>query len=174
MKKHALVLICTILIGGISLAQNINPEIFKKNTEVLYEAAADGFNQIKLEQDGESSSGDLKFRSARKVSGATDVHILVDKETTHTYYAIFQGIDLEEAKKKVDEMVALMREVLAEKGLVHTNGTDINYEGYRKQTFQYDSDNIDLLGKYPSFALGIVRGSEPPIIEMTITEPLWK
>jgi hypothetical protein len=71
-------------------------------------------------------------------------------------------------------MVALMREVLAEKGLVHTNGTDINYEGYRKQTFQYDSDNIDLLGKYPSFALGIVRGSEPPIIEMTITEPLWK
>jgi hypothetical protein len=169
-------LILTFAIGSclFTHAQTINPDIFNKNIELLYTAAADGFNEIKMEQDGQNESGDLKFRSARKVSGASEVYILVDKETTHTYYAVFEGTDLDESKKNIDEMVALMREVLAEHGLVHSIGTDINYEGYRKQTFQYDSDNIDLLGKYPSFGLGIKRGSEPPIIELTITEPLWK
>ena len=155
-------------------AQNINADIFKKNIEIVYDAAANGFKDIKLDQIGNSDNGNSKFGSARKVSGASEVYILVDEETTHTYFAIFQGSDLDETKKKVDEMVALMREVLAEHGLVHSNGTDINYEGYRKQTFQYDSDNIDLLGKYPSFGLGIMRGSEPPVLELTITEPLWK
>ncbi len=155
-------------------AQTINPDIYKKNIEILYDAAAKGFNEIKLEASGESPDGNKKFHAARKVSGASDVYIDVDSEDSHTYYAQFEAEDLESAQAKMEEMVTMAAEVVAEKGLVRKKGTDMNYEGYRKHTLEYDSDNIDLMGKYPSFEFGILKGSEPVTIELVVNEPLWK
>lgn len=155
-------------------AQTINPDIYKKNMEILYDAAAKGFKEIKLEASGESPAGNKKYHAAKKVSGASDVYIDVDAEDSHTYYARFESEDLETAQARMEEMVTMAGEIVAEKGLVRKKGTDMNYEGYRKHTLEYDSDNIDLMGKYPSFEFGIVKGSEPVTIEMVVNEPLWK
>ncbi|MEX2597955.1 MAG: hypothetical protein WEC59_13600 [Salibacteraceae bacterium] len=155
-------------------AQDINKEIFQKNIVILYEAAASGFKEIKKESSGTTDRGNAKFHASRKVSGAKDVFIDVDSEDSHTYVALFEANDVESAKKMVEEMTVLASEVLAENGLVRKKGTEMRYEGYRKQTIEYDSDNIDLMGKYPSFEFGVLRDTEPPLVEMVINEPLWK
>lgn len=155
-------------------AQEINKEIFVKNIAVIYDAAAAGFKSIKTEQSGTTDDGDKKFASGKKVSGAKEVFIKVDAEDSHTYVAHFEAKDLKSAQAKAEEMANMVAEQLKDKGLVLGKGTDMNYEGYRKHTIDYESDNIDLMGKYPSLSIGIVRGSNPPVIEMLVNEPLWK
>jgi len=162
------------LIGSVINAQTINPDIYKKNIEILYDAAAKGFKDIKLEESGTSPSGIKKFKAAKKVSGASEVFIDVDAENSMTYYAHFEASDIEGAKDKVEEMVAMAEEVTSDKGLVRKRGTNVSYEGYKKITLEYDSDNIDLMGKYPSLSFGIIKGSQPPMIELIVNEPLWK
>jgi hypothetical protein len=156
-------------------AQDVNPDIFRKNIDILYDAAAKGFKDIKTEQNGTTPSGDSKFHSTKKVSGATEVYIQVDAEQSHTYVAHFQAKDMEAAKTMVEELTTMILEQVASKGFHRSSGTELNYEGYRKQTVEYESDNIDLLGKYPSFSVGILKGSGGPfVVELIINEPLWK
>lgn len=155
-------------------AQEINPEIFRKNIDILYEAADAGFKTIKGEANGTTDQGDTKFHSTRKVSGAMDVYIKVDDEDTHTYIALFDAQKPDEAKKKVEEMAQLIFEQVEGKGFQRSAGTDMNYDGYRKQAIEFASDNIDDLGHHPSFAVGVLRGTNPPVIQLEINEPLWK
>jgi len=169
-----LVLLCALMAPGWMSAQTVNPDIFKKNIEVLYESATGGFKDIIQEQTGETEDGEAKHGSARKTSGAREVFIKIDSETTHTYVAYFDGKDIESAEKELVEIAGWMEEVLATKGLVHNQGTDISYHNYRKHSFEYDTDNIDLMGKYPTISLGILRDTDPPVLELNINEPLWK
>jgi hypothetical protein len=164
-----------VLIASLTgYGQTINPDIYKQNISALYDAAKAGFKSIKLESAGESAAGNKKYLSAKKVSGAAEVYLDVDTEDSHTYYALFKSTDKETADKMLEEMIVLAAEIVADKGLVRKKGTEMRYEGYRKHTLEYDSDNIDLMGKYPSFEFGIIKGSSPIMIEMRINEPLWK
>ena len=156
MKVLALFAVLMLTAFGLH-AQQINPDIFKKNIEILYDAAAKGFKEIKLEETGTTSDGDKRYHAGRKVSGASDVHIVVDEEDSHTYVAHFEAEDMEGAQKAMEEMATMASEVLSDKGLARKKGTSMNYEGYRKHTLEYDSDNIDLMGKYPSFEFVILR-----------------
>lgn len=155
-------------------AQDINPEIFRKNIDILYEAADKGFKEIKGDENGTTDKGDVKFHAKRKVSGAMDTYIKVDEETTHTYVALFEVKDNTAAKEQVELMATLIHEQIGGKGFKRSTGTDMSFEGYRKQTVEYDSENIDDLGHHPSFSVGILRGTNPPVISMEINEPLWK
>jgi hypothetical protein len=155
-------------------AQTINPDIFKKNIDLLYTSAAGSFKDIKNEEVGTTEDGDRKYSAGRKISGASDVYIKADAENSFTYIAHFESKDIKTAEAKIEEMMALVLGQVADKGLVRSKGTEIRYEGYRKHTVEYESDNIDLLGKYPSFSMGIIKGSSPVTIEFVINEPLWK
>lgn len=161
-----------VILSGQS--QTINPDIYKQNIAVLYDAAKAGFKSIKSEAAGESPAGNKKFLSSKKVSGAAEVYLDVDSEDSHTYYALFKCTDKASADKALEEMISMAAEVVTDKGLVRKKGTEMRYEGYRKQTLEFDSDNIDLMGKYPSFEFGIIKGSSPLMIEMRVNEPLWK
>lgn len=172
--KWTFICIAAILLTVQAHAQDINPEIFRKNIDVLYEAADAGFKSIKGEENGTTDQGDVKHHSTRKISGAVDVYIKVDSEKTHTYVAIFGAKDSKSAQAKVEQMAQLIFEQIGDKGFKRNAGTDMDYEGYRKQTVEYDSDNIDDLGHHPSFSVGILRGTNPPVVELQINEPLWK
>lgn len=163
-----------IFVFGPTQAQTINPDIFKKNIDVLYTSAAGSFKDIKNEEVGTTEDGDRKFSAGRKISGASDVYIKADSENSFTYVAHFESKDIKTAEAKIEEMIALVIGQVSDKGLVRSKGTEIRYEGYRKHTVEYESDNIDLLGKYPSFSMGIIKGSNPVTIEFIINEPLWK
>ena len=167
--------LAVLLILHVSLtAQDINPEIFRKNVEVLYTAADAGFKSIKGEETGTTDEGDKKYHSTRKVSGAMDVYIKVDGEDTHTYIAVFESKDMKAAKAKMEQMAQIIFEETEAKVSARDSGTDMSYEGYRKETVEFASDNIDDLGHHPSFSVGVLRGTDPPIIELEINEPLWK
>lgn len=155
-------------------AQTINTDIFIKNIDLLYESAAKSFKEIKLEQSGNTDDGDVKYHSSRKISGASDVYIKADDENSYTYVAHFESKDLKTAEAKIEEMMGLILVQVSDKGLARSKGTEMRYEGYRKHTVEYETDNIDLLGKYPSFSVGVLKGSNPVMIELTINEPLWK
>ncbi|NQV53714.1 MAG: hypothetical protein HQ500_11050 [Flavobacteriales bacterium] len=168
-------LFAVLLIFNASIsAQDINPEIFRKNVDVLYTAADAGFKSIKGEETGTTEDGDKKYHSTRKVSGAMDVYIKVDGEDTHTYIAVFESKDMKSAQAKMEQMAQIIFEEIEEKGFARDSGTDMSYEGYRKATIEFASDNIDDLGHHPSFSIGILRGSNPPVVELEINEPLWK
>jgi hypothetical protein len=172
--KWTLTLLCVTFFSGAFNAQVINAEIFRKNIDVLYTSAAAGFKTIKGEASGTTDDGLARFHSTRKVSGADDVYITMDDEKSLTYIAHFKSKDLATAKASIEDMANMIQEQVAEKGFHRSSGTELGYEGYRKQTVEYESDNIDDLGHHPSFSLGILRGSNPPIIELMINEPLWK
>jgi len=155
-------------------AQTINTDIFIKNIDLLYESAAKSFKEIKLEQSGNTDDGDVKYHSSRKISGASDVYIKADAENSFTYIAHFESKDLKTAQLHVEDMAVMILEMVSEKGLVRGSGTEMNYEGYRKQTVEFASDNIDIMGKYPSFSIGILKGKTPVTIELVVNEPLWK
>lgn len=164
---------CLFMSSALS-AQTINPDIFKKNIDILYASAANSFKDIKNEETGTTDDGDKKFAAGRKISGATDVYIKADAENSFTYVAHFESEDLKTAEAKMEEMMALVLGQVSDKGLVRSKGTEIRYEGYRKHTVEYESDNIDVMGKYPSFSMGVIKGSNPVMIEFIVNEILWK
>lgn len=154
----------------------LDPALFKEQVATLYQNAAKSFAANKEGGAEDAPDGTKHFASNLSLSGAKESYITADEENSHTYVAHYelQVKTWPEAEKKLEELVALILEATADKGLIRSKGTDINYYKYQKHTVEFPSENIDIMGRYPSFSVGIIKDSNPVIIEVMVNEPLWK
>lgn len=171
---YALIAAFTFL-SSMAFAQSaMDDETFKNDIHALYGSAKQGFKDIVEGDAVPAADGNKRFKTTMVINGAKDVYVSVDSEDSKTYVAVFEFKNLRNAPEKLEAMMALMLEGTSEFGLDRSKGTEIRYVGYRKHTVEFPSDNIDLMGKYPAYSLGILDDGNPVIMEMMITEPLWK
>lgn len=172
--RNIFVTVTAVLAFTISNAQEFDPELFKTQIATLYESAFKSFNAQKEGTVQEIPDGTQRYSSTILLSESKDSYITVDAEKSHTFVSFYEMKTLPLAEKKQEELITLVLEATKEKGLVRSKATDIYYHKYQEHMVAFPSENIDIMGRYPSFSLGIVKDSNPPIVEIKINEPLWK
>lgn len=175
--KNGLLSALVVLVSSTLFAQEtLDPVLFKEQVATLYQNASKSFAANKEGAAQDVPDGTKRFASNLSLSGAREAYITADEENSHTYVAHYeiQVKTWPEAEKKLEELVTLILEATADKGLIRSKGTDINYYKYQKHTVEFPSENIDIMGRYPSFSVGIIKDSNPVTIEVMVNEPLWK
>lgn len=157
-----------------AFSQEFDADQFKSDIQTLYLSAKQGFKDLKQGEATELGDGLKHFESSLQLNGAKEVAITMDAEKSNTYIATYVFKNIRIPQEKVDEMVQLIVEATAEYGLAAGKGTDRKYVKYQKQTIEFPSDNIDVMGKYPSFVVGLVKDGNPMELEITISQTLWR
>lgn len=165
-------LLISICVTGFS--QDIDADAFKADIQSLYNASKKSLSSLKDGASVGEEDGKKKFNPTVILSGSKTAYILEDDEKTNTYLATYTFKNIRVSSEKVDEIVNLIAEATAEYGLEVGRATDIKYVGYQKKTIEFPSDNIDDMGKYPSFHVGLLKDGNPMEIEIQINEILWK
>jgi hypothetical protein len=156
-------------------SQDLTSEVFKADMNLLYKSAKLTFKDIKQGPAEPQSDGTSRFKPSYLVQGAKECYISVDAEKSQTYVAVFEFKNQVVAEKFLEEMIAWTLEATAEYTLARSKGTEMRYLKFQKHTIEFPSDNIDIMGRYPSFSLGVLKDSQmPAFVEVMINEPLWK
>ncbi|GAB4384053.1 MAG: hypothetical protein Kow0075_16130 [Salibacteraceae bacterium] len=166
--------LAALVVFSQTLWAQVDEQNFKADLEKLYQSAKFGFKDIKGEAETTTPDGTKVYKANFVLSGAKNAVVKTDAENVSTYVATIELKNVNNPSAKLEEMVNWMLAALEKYGLTRGSGTDINYVGYRKHTAEYPSDNIDELGKHPSFSLGILSDGNPMVIELIVYEPLWK
>jgi len=172
--KFIVSILCFVLIGSTGFCQDIDAEAFKTDILALYNASKKSLTSVKDGASVGNEDGRKKYNSRVILSGSKTAYILEDDEKTNTYIATYTFKNVRTPSEKVDEIVHLIHEATAEFGLEIGKATDIKYVGYQKKTIEFPSDNIDDMGKYPSFHVGLVKDGNPMELEVQVNEILWK
>lgn len=177
MRMTLMLIAAVCLTASVSIAQDNSGndnDAFKNDIKALYAGAKTGFKDLMTGDGLPAADGNTRYKTDLVVNGAKEAYVSVDEENSKTYVAIYEFRNLREPEKKLEVLMNLVLEATTEYGLERSKGTEIRYVGYRKHTVEFPSDNIDLMGKYPSFAMGVLDDGNPVIIEFKVTEPLWK
>jgi hypothetical protein len=174
MMKTFVATILFAIVTATAIGQEFDPAQFKTDIHSLYLSSKQGFKDIKQGEPNEPGDGFKHFTSSLILSGSKDVEITMDSEKSNTYIAKYSFNNVRIPQEKVDELMQLILEATEEFGLASGKGTDIKYIKYKKQTVEFPSDNIDIMGKYPSFVVGLLKDGNPMELEITISEPLWR
>lgn len=166
-----------LLLGAAPLtkqATEFDAETFKTNIKELYLSAKQGFKNSKGAAMADAEDGSKQYECSITLSGALDGVIAVDAEKSQRFIARFEFKNAPLAEQQMEQMINLIVEATAEFGLARNSAVDIRYVKYKKHTVEFPSDNIDVMGKYPSFSLGMIKDSNPVVIELIVNEPFWK
>ncbi len=173
MKQTFTLLFCMLVYLG-ATAQEFDAETFKTDIVSLYEVGKSSFKTLKEGESFETVNGARHYKSTMQLHGAKSVYISEDEEKSHTYIAHFTFKNVRNPQEKMTEFVNLIAEATAEHGFAVGRGTDIKYLGYQKQTIEFPADNIDDMGKHPSFTVGMIADGNPMSFEIQVSEILWK
>lgn len=159
-----------ILITNNTFSQ-INSETIDQDIDTLIQLSKKEFKGIVGEKTHEKD-GETYYQVDFTIEGASDITITIDKENSRSFYAYFKLSTTTLATSELEKLTKAIEEVAANYGLTRSSGTDVKYEKFKATRIEFDSENIDVLGKHPSFTLGILKNSST--IELILTEPLWK
>ena len=140
----------------------------------IFESAKRSFANLKGTKK-ETRDGISIYESKLEVLGSSDNRIEMDSERSHSFISLFTGLSVEEARDKEEQLVSIIMKRVQPEGFKRGRGSDFNYYQYRMSTIEYDTDNIDELGKRPSFTIGIVKEDDGTYTTVfTAIDPLWK
>lgn len=154
-----------------SAFSQINPETIGHDIDTLIQLSKKEFKGIVGEKTHEKD-GETYYQANFSIDGASDIAITIDKENSRSFYAYFKLSTNTLAASELDKLTKAIEDVAANYGLTKSAGTDVKYDKFKATRIEFDSENIDVLGKHPSFTLGILKNSST--IELILTEPLWK
>src|SRR5688572_27909410 len=126
--------------------QAFDPELFKTQISTLYESAFKSFSAEKEGTVQEVPDGTFRYSSTILLSGSMDSYIIVDQEKSHTFVSYYAVKTLPLAEQKLEELIVLLLSATQENGILRSKGTEINYHKYQKQTADFPSENIDIMG----------------------------
>lgn len=149
----------------------INTETIGHNIDSLIQLSKKEFKGIVGEKTHEKD-GETYYQADFTIEGASDITITIDKENSRSLYAYFKLSNTTLVTTELEKLTIAVEKVAANYGLTRRSGTDVKYEKFKATRIEFDSENIDVLGKHPSFTLGILKNSST--IELILTEPLWK
>jgi hypothetical protein len=173
MKQTFILLFCMLVSLG-ATAQDFDAEIFKADIVSLYDVGKSSFKSLKEGDSFETVNGEYHYKSSLLLNGSESVYISEDAEKSHTYIAQYTFKNVRDPQAKMMEFVNLIAEATSDHELVVGRGTDIKYLGYQKQTIEFPADNIDDMGKHPSFTVGMLEDGNPMSFEIQVSEILWK
>lgn len=148
--------------------------IIHQNMDEIYESAKRSFGNIKGAKIG-SKDGKTIYASKLELLQATECTIEVDSERSHTYIAKYTGLDLEEAKSLQEKLTVIIYKRTQPEGFKRAKGSNFKYYKYQMNTVEFESDNIDEMGKHPSFSIGVLAEADGNFtLIYSATDPLWK
>lgn len=168
-----IVLSFTLCLISLCAFAQIDAERIQTEIDSLYQLSKVSFKPI-ISSDSYEQDDETYFDASFAPSGATNTKISVDEEDSRSYYTYFELVSLKYANEQLEALAQAITAVCEPYGLVRSKGTDIKYQNLQAIRIEYDSENIDVLGKHPSFTIGILKNSQPPTIELILNEPLWK
>lgn len=171
--KYALFTLFAISICTTAWSQDFDTAAFKADIAALYESANHDFDKH-LEGEPTDQGDHKQYATSLVLHGADEAYITEDDETSRAYIAHFTMKNVRNPQEKVDEIVQLIAEVCEQYGLEVNSASSIKYLGYTMKTLEYPSDNIDEMGRYPNFAIGMLEDGNPMEFEIIINEPFWK
>lgn len=174
MKASVILTSLFLAMVQITFAQEIDREVFKSEIDAIYLSAKQGFKDTKVGEPAAQPDGNSRLDCTIKLNGSLEAYITVDSEKSKSYFAKYEFKTPALAEAALENLIALTLDATEKYGLVRGKGTEIRYVKYQKQTVEFPSDNIDIMGRYPSFSFGIVKDSNPAQIEVMVNEPLWK
>lgn len=169
MKKLFFVLLSLCWI--IESQAQIDARNFENQLDSLFRFAKQEFKPI-IGLKSYDSDNLTFYHSVYTPTGGHDSKISIDDENSRSYYVYFELSTPDLTEKELTKIAQHTENVGLKYGLTRKNGTDIKYQKFNAIRIEFDSDNIDILGKHPSFTIGILKNSNT--IEMVINEPLWK
>jgi hypothetical protein len=149
----------------------INTQTIGHDIDTLIQLSKKEFKGIVGDKTHEKD-GETYYKVDFTIEGASDITITIDKENSRSFYAYFELSTIILATSELEKLTKSIEEIAANYGLTRSSGTDVKYEKFKATRIEFDSENIDVLGKHPSFTLGILKNSST--IELILTEPLWK
>lgn len=170
MKKTVLFCLLIFFFNLGSYSQ-VSRETFASEIDSLVQLSLNEFKGIRSEQ-SYKDDGQTIFSSTYIINGAKKAEIAIDEENVGTYSTEIGMSTSTLAASELEYIATTIAKVAETYGLVRSNGTDVKYEKFKAIRVEFDSDDIDVLGKHPSFTIGILRNSST--IEITLNEPLWK
>lgn len=142
--------------------------------DAIFEAAKDNFRG----QVGGSLGtidGEKAFKSKLRLPKSDTNYLTINSDRIYTLTSRFEGLQLSDAQAKEKEISAILMKRLKPESFAQSRGTDMKYHQYRFNSFAFDSDNIDDLGKHPTFAVGVVKGTDGTFtVEFQATDPVWR
>ena len=171
--KLSFVFTLCLFLSLASFGQTIDAEAFKADIKALYESANQDFKGH-IQGEGTDEGEHTKYTTNLVLNGASEAYITEDEETSRAYVAHFILKNVRNPQEKLDEVVKMVAEVCEAYGLAVNSASSIKYVGYTMKTLEYPSDNIDEMGRYPTFSIGLLKEGNPMEFEIIINEPFWK
>lgn len=148
--------------------------ILHMQIDELYEAAKTSFVTLKVRKQASESSKTV-YISKLELLGSDQNQIEMDKERSHVFHAVFDSLNLEEATLKKEKLTQILYKRLVSEGYQRNIGSDFKFYQYQLNTVEFASDNIDELGKHPSFRVGIISNDDGTYsVLLNALDPLWK
>ncbi|GEM_PF-5681042 len=140
----------------------------------IYESAKRSFGDLKGSRTG-TNDGKTVYESKIEVLHSNSNTIEVDSERSHAFTCKFDGLTLEEALEQQEKLTMILHKRLVPEGFKRGIGSNFRYYKYQLNTVEFESDNIDEMGKRPSFTIGLLEANDGSFtVELLAIDPLWK
>jgi len=141
----------------------------------LYNASRTSFKDFK-KGDKQTLEGTelMYFDSSLEFPGAVKSIITLDGEDSHYFEATFFPGSEDKAHSMATDLAEALFASVPQKGFALRDGTDVRFHNYKKKSIEFDSDNISMMGRYPSASIGVIKDGDHFIVELRILEPFWK
>ena len=160
------------MIGTISVCfSQIDEDQFTMDMDSLIRLTDDEFKPI-IASETHKKDGETFYEVTFLPSGSKRGTVSIDEENYRSYFCYFELSTNTLAATELEKISRLVAEAGEKHGLAMSSGTDVKYKNFKAVRIEFDSDNIDDLGKHPSFTIGILKNA--PTVEVILTEPLWK
>lgn len=169
MKPLLVTLFCVF--SSLGMFSQVNRETFAAEIDSLIQLSLQEFKGIRSNESYKADAQTI-YTSTYLLDGAKKAEIAIDEEKVGTYSTEIMLSTSTLATAELEYIASTIASVAEKYGLVRSDGTDVKYDKFKAIRVEFDSEDIDVLGKHPSFTIGILRNSST--VEIILNEPLWK